>query len=225
MIVFALQFAYVVLAYLFFAPGSSFGVFGTLFWILAMGAWVHSVDFVYKVGAADFCRLWHPSDQSPYAVGTRDTKLTDKQLEATVFYPVDKASVADKPYTALWYSNADRTIESFSKSIASMVDLPMPIPNFLLRSYTNVKIPAYVNAELSSRFKTGKEAIRPIVFSHGLSADKNFYTAVCLALAAHGHLVISFNHQDRSCFHTYDKEGKDMFYESHPLSTAPIRKA
>lgn len=204
---------YVGIAYLFFEQGESFGVLGVLFWVMAAAAWMHSVSFVYKVGAIDFCRVWHPSDNSPYAVGLHTTKLTNKQLEASIFYPVDKASVADKPFTALWYPDAERTIRSFSKSMAAMFSLPVPIPDFLLRSYTNVKIPAYVDADLSSRFAKGEEDMRPIIFSHGLSADKNFYTGVCLALAAHGHLVIAINHQDRSCFHTYDKDGKEMLFE------------
>ena len=202
-----MQLIYVMILYLYFERDESFGVFGILLWAIAAAAWVHSVNFVYKVGAIDFCRVWHPSENSPYAVGLRTTKLTDKKLEASVFYPVDKASVADKPFTALWYSDTDRTMKSFSKSLAAMFGLPIPFPDFLLRSYTNVKIPAYADADISSRFTSRKEDMRPIVISHGHSADKNFYTGVCLALAAHGHLVIAVNHQDRTCFHTYDKNG------------------
>ena len=106
-----------------------------------------------------------------------------------------------------------------------MFDLGFTVPEFLLRSFTNVKIPAFKDAQLCKRFLEGREEIRPVIFSHGLSGDKNFYTSVCLALAAHGYLVISFNHQDRSCLHTYDKDGKEIFFESKPLYAAPYRAA
>mmetsp|Transcript_15706 Transcript_15706/g.19747 ORF Transcript_15706/g.19747 Transcript_15706/m.19747 type:complete len:85 (+) Transcript_15706:440-694(+) len=84
-------------------------------------------------------------------------------------------------------------MRSFQTSLAAMFALPY-IPAFIVRSFINVIIPAYMDAELSERFSSGKEKLRPIIFSHGLSGNKNFYTAVCLALAAHGHVVIAVNH-------------------------------
>ena len=107
--------------------------------------------------------------------------------------------------------------------MAAMFGLPY-FPAFIARSFVNLKIPAYVDAEISSRFKVGKEKLRPIIFSHGLSSDNNFYTAVCLALAAHGHLVIAVNHQDKSCFHTYDKDGNELYYESKKHALSPLRQ-
>ena len=65
--------------------------------------------------------------------------------------------------------------------------------------------------------------MRPIVFSHGLSGNKDVYKAVYLAMAAHGHLVVAINHQDRTCFHTYDKDKNEMYYELKQLYIAPLR--
>ena len=81
------------------------------------------------------------------------------------------------------------------------------------------------NGELCRRFANGKEALRPIIFSHGLSGDKAFYTAVYHAMAAHGHLVIAVNHQDESGFHTYDKDGKEIIFVKKPFYVAPFRQA
>ena len=58
-----------------------------------------------------------------------------------------------------------------------------------------------------------------------MGGDKNFYTVVCLALAAHGYLVIAVNHQDKSCFHTYDKDGEELYFEGFANGTAALRQA
>ena len=100
------------------------------------------------------------------------------------------------------------------------------IPDFAIKSLTLVKIPATKNAPLATRFSSGQEAIRPLIFSHGLSADKSFYTAVYHAMAAHGYLVIAVNHQDESCFYTEDKNGKPIPYVLKELyCSLPYRQA
>ena len=52
----------------------------------------------------------------------------------------------------------------------------------------------FENGNLCERFSSGKEALRPVIFSHGLSGDKAFYMGVYHAFAANGHLVIAVNH-------------------------------
>ena len=56
-----------------------------------------------------------------------------------------------------------------------------------------------------------------MIFSHGLRADKAFYTAVYHAMAAQGYLVIALNHQDKSCLYTEDRDGKEILYEHKDL--------
>ena len=100
------------------------------------------------------------------------------------------------------------------------------IPDFLLLSYTQITIPATTNGELCERFASGKEAIRPIIFSHGLSACANYYTAVHHSMAAHGHVVIAVNHQDESCFYTEDKNRKPILFVHKELHCGvPYRQA
>ena len=74
-----------------------------------------------------------------------------------------------------------------------MFDLPLAF-DVLLSTFTKVMLPAYNEGELSQRFASGKEAIRPVVFSHGLSGEKENYTAIYLAMASHGYLVVAINH-------------------------------
>ena len=67
-----------------------FGQFNMTTWILSIGCWLHSVHFTIACGACNFDKMESAGDSSPYHVGIRRVKLTDKELEASIFYPVDK---------------------------------------------------------------------------------------------------------------------------------------
>ena len=99
------------------------------------------------------------------------------------------------------------------------------MPNFLVRFYATRSLPALKDALISNRFRTEDgEAIRPILFSHGLSSAKCFYSGFCHKMAANGYLVIAMNHQDGSCFYTIDKDGKDRYFEGGEFFDAELRK-
>ena len=126
----------------------------------------------------------------PYKVGVRRIKITEKQLEAAVFYPVDQSTTGERD---LWWQNPEKTIKGMQDVFAPMFGIPF-FPDFLLRPNTIVKTHALVAVEICERFSNGKNPLRPIIFSHGLGAHLNFYTATYHALAAHGYLVIALNH-------------------------------
>ena len=124
-------------------------------------------------------------------MGVRNIQITEKQLEASVYYPMDRNSPS--VYDAKWFNDQDRSIKAMKKVFGPMFGIPY-IPSFLLRAYTRIIVPIVTDGKLCDRFASGKEALRPVVFSHGLSGDKAMYTAVYHALAAHGHLVVAVNH-------------------------------
>ena len=169
-----------------------FGVINFLVWLLAMAAWIHSVHFVALVGATDFCRIKSATDKSLYSVGTRYIQITDKRLEAQVYYPMDRVAPQEE-YTAQWFRDPERTINAMKNVFGPMFEIPY-IPDFLLRTYTRIKVPMFKDRNLCERFASGKEALRPVIFSHGLSGDKANYMGVYHAMAANGHLVIAVNH-------------------------------
>ena len=63
-----------------------------------------------------------------------------------------------------------------------------------------------------------------MIFSHGLSADKAYYSALYHAMAASGYLVVAINHQDESCFYTEDKDGKPILYAIEEIYCALPRR-
>ena len=62
-----------------------------------------------------------------------------------------------------------------------------------------------LEGEIAERFRSGKEPVRPVIFSHGLASSSRLYTGLARDLASHGFLVISLNHQDGSCIYTETK--------------------
>lgn len=137
---------------------------------------------------------------------------------------MDEADVSGKAYTAKWYQDPVRMMKSYKRTLCNMQTITLPfVPEFLLRSFTNIMMPAYLNGDLCEKFASGKESIRPMVFSHGLSADKNFYMAIYLAMASHGYMVVAINHQDESCFYTEDAKGNEIWFLKKLFYSAPLR--
>ena len=160
-------------------------------WLLCAVTYLHVLIFSFGCGCQDFLKIDSANDTSPYAVGKRNIKITDKGLEASVFYPLDKSDSLE--YDALWLENPELTLRNLKADFGRKFKLSW-IPSNLLKSMTMVKIPATMNMAIAQRFARNHDTIRPLVFSHGNSADKAFYTAVHHALAAHGYLVIAVNH-------------------------------
>ena len=124
-------------------------------------------------------------------MGVRYCKIGEKNLETSVFYPIDK--VDGEQASTPWWPNQERAMRAFGSVFGQLFNIPW-IPDFILLSFVSIKMPCLLDGELANRFSTGAEALRPIVFSHGLSGDKNFYMAVYHALAANGYFVMAINH-------------------------------
>ena len=72
---------------------------------MASFVWSTNIFHVVKTGAFDFSKM---DTDGPYKVGVRRIKITQKMLEAAVFYPVDRT---DDGEAALWFEDARKTIE------------------------------------------------------------------------------------------------------------------
>ena len=90
------------------------------------------------------------------------------------------------------------------------------MPEFILRPYSLAKMEVLLDGEMSAKFKTGKSAIRPVIFSHGWTGDKTQYSGIAKDLASHGYLVIVINHRDGTCFYTETEDGTPQLYERGP---------
>jgi predicted dienelactone hydrolase len=77
-----------------------------------------------------------------------------------------------------------------------------------------VKTGTIINAPLAREFLNGEKELIPIVFSHGLSAHRTTYTALCRDYASHGYIVFALNHGDNSCSFFLDKNGRPYYYDN-----------
>ena len=206
-------------------PFEPFALQSMLIWLLNVAAGLHNLHFVKMLGCNDFTVIESAKEGvAPYHVGMKKVKITDRQLEVSVFYPIDKLK-GPVEYVAMWFDNPERTI-AMMKHVWGAERGVHWIPGFILRTLTQIRIPVIANGRLSERFSSGEEAIRPIIFSHGLSACNTFYTAFHHSMAAHGHLVVAVNHQDKSCFYTENRASKPILYEYKELHCdVPYRKS
>ena len=96
---------YAVTTGFYSTPFNPFGLISILIWLFAAVTWVHSMHYTIYCGAQDFFRIYSHSDgKSPFAVGVRNFKITEKKLEASVFYPVDKEKARNN---AGWFRNPE----------------------------------------------------------------------------------------------------------------------
>lgn len=55
----------------------SIGITYALTWLFCAASWFHSVHYVFMCGAQDFSRI-ESAESSPYAVGLRRIKISEK---------------------------------------------------------------------------------------------------------------------------------------------------
>lgn len=68
------------------------------------------------------------------------------------------------------------------------------------------------NAPLSGDFMDGKTKLIPVIFSHGLIANRNYYQVMGQEFASNGYIVFIPDHLDGSTSYTLLKDGtKQMF--------------
>ena len=63
---------------------------------------------------------------------------------------------------------------------------------------------------LNDNFNENKKII-PIIFSHGLTACRAFYSSLCIELASFGFMVFALDHHDGSCCYTEDETGSKIW--------------
>ena len=142
--------------------------------------------------------------------------------EVLVLYPVDNNTANQEAiennllHEAKYLHNKERLIPGLQKmyKAATGVDFPQCV----LEATATVDMGAYIDADIADKFAYN-EAIRPIVFSHGLTAMGTFYIGLMRDLASQGYLVLALNHQDESCTFTTNSKGEELFYKKAPFYT------
>ncbi|EYC34485.1 hypothetical protein Y032_0001g438 [Ancylostoma ceylanicum] len=140
-----------------------------------------------------------------------DTKDGDTGVFMRVFYPVDRndfgraSTVSEHPH---WLSRPEYVngLATYMKQSAGRLQF---IFNWLIGETRSAALWQHPLAGSAHSFSRGssqslKDASFPVViFSHGLSGCRHFYSTFCASLASHGFIVGAVEHSDYSACWTY----------------------
>lgn len=116
--------------------------------------------------------------------------------ECSIFYPAmdDDSGTLGVPFMP-W---GDEEAEGFHEVVKSNNSFFGKFPLFLTaKPVQMISIPVFRNAKIAP-FKK----LQPIVFSHGLSANRMTYSVICRELASCGYFVVCLSHNDKSGMYT-----------------------
>ena len=138
----------------------------------------------------------------PFDVGYREFTTKEYSNDCSVFYPVDKGTIAptDKSVYYLQYGDTiDNMIDiCLHENMNNKAQSPHMV-KYNLRCFGFATVPVKNQATLAKVFKDGTKKLQPMIFSHGLASQKMTQSALCRELASYGMFVIVMNHNDESC--------------------------
>ena len=70
------------------------------------------------------------------------------------------------------------------------------------------------DASLAKDFSTGHTKLVPVIFSHGLTGTRCFYSTIASEMASHGFIVYLMDHHDGSCGYTEKKDGEAVHFDA-----------
>ena len=106
-----------------------------LVWALVMACGLHNLHFVWTVGCNDFTLIESAKEGvAPYHVGVKKVRVTDKQIQASVYYPIDKTNKKVE-FNSVWLENPNRTVKMMKYVFGESRGVSW-IPDFILRTMT-----------------------------------------------------------------------------------------
>ena len=101
---------------------------------------------------------------------------------------------------------------------AAAKGIPPVFVKFMAEQYIEV----IKDAEIHKDFKNGSKSLTPVIFSHGLKANRTMHSTICRELVSYGCIVYAVDHTDTTCSYTLDISGrspKDVYYVEYDSST------
>ncbi len=160
-------------------------------WFFYVG-FLFSVSVSIKFGMGDYSKF-KPS--GPYRVGYKEFTTKELSNDCSIFYPAAPDGSGKFGVPFLLYG--EKQIEGLKLIVGA--DLPPWIAfvaKIILRSMLSIKVPVYRDATI------GKKMMQPVVFSHGLSAQRMIYSSLYMEMASCGYCVIALSHNDQSSDYT-----------------------
>ena len=144
----------------------------------------------FKFGESDYSKF---KPCGKFRVGYRYFRSKNGN-DCSVFYPAAQDGSGEYGVPFLPYGNEN--VKGLLAVVSQQYPAFKPLSKILLGSMTTIKIPVYRNAN------PGLAKMQPIIFSHGLTGQRNTYGATFMELASCGYCVFTISHNDRSADYT-----------------------
>ena len=132
------------------------------------------------------------SVDGPYECGYREFTLSNYTFATIgVYYPIDKEQYANSPRTVRRLREGLKTLKGLRNAIPE-------VPEFLLRYSILTNLDVVENADLHTDFTTGSKELVPVIFSHGLTANRTISSYSARELVSFGCIVYALDHTDSS---------------------------
>ncbi|PAV70299.1 hypothetical protein WR25_11302 [Diploscapter pachys] len=145
---------------------------------------------------------FHPG---PHSVGCadlmlHDTNASDSGVYMRVFYPTSEKELDDKSTNADWLTRQEY-LEGLAAYIGQSAVRLKFVADWLVGEH---KCPAlWQPSLLPSSSSSIPQQFPLIIYSHGISGCRLFYSCICSSLASHGYVVAAIEHRDYSAAWTH----------------------
>ncbi|KAM3727624.1 Platelet-activating factor acetylhydrolase [Dirofilaria immitis] len=124
-----------------------------------------------------------------------DGENDDTGILLTIYYPADSTLTYEKSQHPLWL-----TRKEYIDGVAAYRNSSTLLLRFINKYIIGKRrIPARQHLALNNTVTS----YPVLIFSHGLSGCRNFYSVYCSSVASHGYIVAIIEHRDRSACWTY----------------------
>jgi hypothetical protein len=121
---------------------------------------------------------------------------------------------------AFWLRHGDKTLLGIAKTTA-LIGRKNHLNSCLFRHFRRIRMDIATDAPISSDFildlsdlgvQESSNSIVPVIFSHGLGANRTINSGTCRDLASFGYMVFAVDHKDLSCSYFETIDGKGIYY-------------
>lgn len=87
-----------------------------------------------------------------------------------------------------------------------------------MRHMRKVHMNTIFNGEVAREFKNGQRTLIPLIFCHGISANRTMLSGTCKDFASHGFIVFTMDHKDGTASFYKSKCGtKQAYYDNSKI--------
>ena len=162
----------------------------------------------------------------PFEVGHKEFYSKKDGTMVSVWYPMDreehKKTIGLKGRNSYWFRYGYKSRVGLAKATANWGTEDNVHPWFF-KYLDDVKMDTVQDGNLSKAFN--ERELVPMIYCHGLTANRTTQSITCRDFASHGFLVFSLDHFDGTCNYARKQNGEEKYWSSmHDVLDKKLRK-